>query len=649
MELVNLATLPDADDFEIAPGIFFKKSDDWRIQYNQSEHELFNFSYNIDQGVSINRFPALKTLHKNLTYSFMPHLLNDRIKSYKTTKSFYVAVKNLVIKFLYHEQITNKTQLENIAKQQWIDLIRDSIRLAELNPKNGNFYFLESTIRLLSNWHKISQYRMLPTWCKLAYSSHEIIDKKDRKRIYELRDNEQGTWLPLEPDTLKSCFDKAKDYVEIYSKNIIEAHNIIKNRPRHNDKECKLTLVRKDGMTKGTFKKLQKLEIPKQRENGKPLFAIQENSKMVRSKGYASGFQPRTWLNIDEIRPQVIQLKRACIYIIAFFAGLRRREIAELPHQTPHYDGTYWWINIVRFKTEDEPISEGRKDIIPVPKIVADAINVLVKLFQHTRDELCSNYLIVSDKLTKKRYEKIKIATITKDIRCFTTEFSTECGHPHQLRKSIAWILISRDEKNIDLIRQLFGHKSFKMTLTYILSNKLLMSNIIELIELNYAEELLEVFDKIFEGELVGNVEKSIHSRANNKHFKGQILNTKLETFLDDLQSSGVQVYVSKLPIGAFCLTEGELKNKQLPCTLKNDQLTPQPKFCDYKNCPNILHSEESAENIRKQADYYRVKLNHLPDTASEVLRRYYQSEIEENIALATSIEQNLVKQRMVN
>ena len=88
MELVNLATLPDADDFEIAPGIFFKKSDDWRIQYNQSEHELFNFSYNIDQGVSINRFPALKTLHKNLTYSFMPHLLNDRIKSYKTTKSF---------------------------------------------------------------------------------------------------------------------------------------------------------------------------------------------------------------------------------------------------------------------------------------------------------------------------------------------------------------------------------------------------------------------------------------------------------------------------------------------------------------------------------------------------------------------------------
>ena len=63
---------------------------------------------------------------------------------------------------------------------------------------------------------------MLPTWCKLAYSSHEIINKKNRKRIYELRDNEKGTWLPLEPDTLKSCFDKAKDYVEIYSKSIIE-------------------------------------------------------------------------------------------------------------------------------------------------------------------------------------------------------------------------------------------------------------------------------------------------------------------------------------------------------------------------------------------------------------------------------------------
>jgi hypothetical protein len=44
VELVNLATLPDADDFEIAPGIFFKKSDDWRIQYNQSEHGVFQGS-----------------------------------------------------------------------------------------------------------------------------------------------------------------------------------------------------------------------------------------------------------------------------------------------------------------------------------------------------------------------------------------------------------------------------------------------------------------------------------------------------------------------------------------------------------------------------------------------------------------------------
>jgi len=640
INLVNLSFAASSFDFEITNNVWFQQNK-WKIQYRQSEHISLNFNYDLgEHGQRLTDYPDLLFFHKALTYYALPKLVKKKTTSFHSTEAIFGNIKKVILCFFYTQQLVNKVLIGALVSNQFLKFINDSLILAESLGDNADINRLISSVRFIRHWHEISAKKILPEWSLLKYELEEICPSHKTIEIDRLAEQHKNTWQPLEPNTIKDCHDEAKSYIDDYSSSIIKAHNLIRHRPKNGINGSRtIAQVRKDGKTKHIFSALNALKLPVIDNKGTPLFELPITTKKVKSLGYKCGWQYRTTVYIEEIRPQVINLKRACIFIIDLFTGMRRREISELRAKKAYRKNGTFYLDILRFKTSDEPIMIGKPDSIPVPDIVVRAIDVLYDLFAENRSILQSDYLLVVDIITKKGFEKIKEETISKDIRKFIYDFAGVQGHAHQLRKTIAWLLISRSEANVDLIRQLFGHKSYKMTLRYILRNELMVESIIELIEHNYTEELNDAFIEITEGKTAGPLSQNIKKRNESKRFKGQILVTDIETFVHEALISGMNIFISRIPIGGFCITLSDFTKKIPPCMKRSGSSSPSPQFCDYKNCPHVLHNDETINNIRKQITYYQKKLSYIDDSANEAIVYYYEKEIEDNVLLLSKLE----------
>ncbi|WP_155485388.1 tyrosine-type recombinase/integrase, partial [Vibrio harveyi] len=265
--------------------------------------------------------------------------------------------------------------------------------------------------------------------------------------------------------------------------------------------------------------------------------------------------------------------------------------------------------------------------------------DVLIELFSVSRKTLNSQYLLVTDMPSKKNFEKIKIDTITKDIKKIVADITDVTdAHPHQLRKTIAWLLISRSEKNIDLIRQLFGHKSYGMTLRYIMRNELMVESVIELLEHNYTEDLQEIFEAINNNNTAGDLSDKIKKRMEEQNYQGSILVTDIESYVRESLKAGIPLFVSRVPIGGFCINAGN-EDSIPPCMMKTNSKRPCVDFCNYKVCDYLIFNEESISNIHSQINYYKQKLNYLDESSNENVVTFYQKEILEHRELLERLE----------
>ncbi|ELR63722.1 Site-specific recombinase, phage integrase family [Photobacterium marinum] len=519
--------------------------------------------------------------------------------------------------------------LSNITLEQCQNYIEKCKTLCESNVKGAVFKF-DSAITFFDQWAELTERGLLPVGFRLEYDKHSILSKDKRSELYNFRESLIDSWSPLEAEVIKPVFDESVRYIREFAPTIISCSDLLNARDRNSGKEQTPVQVRKDGRTKELFKTLRNMSIP-ELSDGIKLFNFTPITQRVKSGGYACGWQDRTTIEIGEVRPAVIKLKRCCVFIIGLFTGLRRREIAALLAKPAHKRNDSMYLDIVRFKTASDSDEEGEADTIPVPDIVAEAIDVLIKLFADNRKELNSEYLLVTDIITRKRFEKVKISTISKDIQGLVEEVTGKSdASPHQLRKSIAWLLISRSESNVDLIRQLFGHKSYGMTLRYIMRNDLMVASVIELIEHNYTEELKDIFEAISNNKTSGELSDKIKKRMEVQQYKGQVLATDIETYVRESLQAGVPLFVSRVPIGGFCMKSGE-EDTPPPCMAKTGSGMPKVEFCDYKRCKHLIYNEESVSNIQSQIRYYQQKLSYLDESSNESVVAHYENEILEH------------------
>src|SRR5690606_14888800 len=109
--------------------------------------------------------------------------------------------------------------------------------------------------------------------------------------------------------------------------------------------------------------------------------------------------------------------------------------------------------------------------------------------------------------------------------------------HCHRFRKTIAEILINRDERNIDIIRALFGHKSYAMTLQYISRNPLMVRTVALAIEKNYTREFHEIVAGIRYGAYSGDAATRIYDQISKRpdEFSGKQLKVSLMSYISHL------------------------------------------------------------------------------------------------------------------
>lgn len=600
----------------------------WKIQWAQSEHIMLNFD-SIELGqTKLKDYNDLYLFTKILTYYNFPKKVNLKISSWATTNMMLSALNLFLKNFVWPNQLLSSTMLASITTTQLSEHL-DNLLEKMRTKQAGSAHEYSMFISVMKTWSTLTETNLLPPQFNLNVSIDSILTKKLVRVGQSLILMNKTTWQPLEPEIIGTCYKESNRYIYEYANCIIKCQELIRNRPKVGIKNKVYGNVRIDGKSKDLFISLKNMKVP-MIDSSTKLFNFVPVSKEVKSHGYASGFQMRTTINITEVRSEVIQLKRACIFIIGLFTGMRRREIAELKSNPAYLMNGDWYLSITRFKTSDDASGDGEPDDIPVPVIVKDAIDILIRLFDTNRKKLDSSYLLVTDILSIKEYEKIKINTVSKDVTRFVENITGVSAHSHQLRKTIAWLLISRSEHNVDLIRQLFGHKSYGMTLRYILRNELMVQNVMELIEHNYTEDLSQVFQDIVDGKTNGELSDIIKNRINSRKYKGQILVTDIESFVKETIRSGIPMFISKLPIGAFCLMAGD-KTSITPCMEKTNSKKPNVDFCNYKECKFVLHTEESQLSINKQIEYYEKKLSYLNEDSDERLVSYYENEINDH------------------
>ena len=223
-------------------------------------------------------------------------------------------------------------------------------------------------------------------------------------------------------------------------------------------------------------------------------------------------------------------IRNGLLILIALVTGLRLKELSILKFDDIYNDyENKWNIKIKRFKTANDPNYQGEKNEIPLPAFVGQAVQNY-KSLRDFRKFMKKGLLFQSLKTnleTKLLDRMIKRATfIIAEI------LKLDGLHIHRFRKTIAEILINRSERNIDIIRLLFGHKSYAMTLRYIARNPFMVESIVEAMAQTCCETLKRSYHAVKNGEYSGVAADELAKSIKLKHneFSGSMLHQSLMT-----------------------------------------------------------------------------------------------------------------------
>lgn len=296
--------------------------------------------------------------------------------------------------------------------------------------------------------------------------------------------------------------------------------------------------------------------------------------------------------------------------------GLRRRELASLTFDDVYKsksDGK-WWLSFVRYKTSDDPNYFGEADEIPLPDYLGDAIESYKQLRQFDRYML-KGYLfqpIISSRELNKADRMID-----KVARNLSVEVGVDGLHIHRFRKTIAEILINKSERNFDIIRMLFGHRSYIMGLRYISRNPFLVSSVVETLKEHFAKDFVEILQSIHSGVYAGKAANDLAERVVGRPdiFVGKLLKLTVLDYVTHMFEGGGGFLVQRTTLSTFCMSGLIHQGESLPPCLANRSNLIYPASPDVSNCQihcsrnMVLGSAQGS--IEQNLKFYRtIKAN---------------------------------------
>ena len=191
--------------------------------------------------------------------------------------------------------------------------------------------------------------------------------------------------------------------------------------------------------------------------------------------------------------------------------------------------------------------------------------------------------------------------------------------------------------RNIDIIRLLFGHKSYTMTLKYIGRNPYLVRTVATAIEQNYAAEFADLITAIQTGTSSGPGAERLLERinANKGAFEGRHLRLTILTYVSHLLSSGQPLFIHRTAVGSFCVSTQTYSSPNLPPCLVHRKgnvqgLPPNPSSCD-PSCEHAVIVQKAQRAMEDNIKFYTNILEKGGNSLSDKSRKAILEKISSN------------------
>jgi integrase len=536
--------------------------------------------------------PGANALKRALTFFRIPEFSYHNIKSYRTTATYsrdFIALE----KYLF---IANHlTCLPEHIRLITPKMINQALDAARDSEAKSNYATLFTILRF---WSALSVQKLIPEALRLDASLSHFNYEERRRDVITVYEGAMQPWIPFSEQELQRLIEYALFWLEKALPVLLDfKHRLVESGLLERYPLGKFYRSLPDAALEQLFR----IDV-----EGERLMDITRTESPRRRPKYLYTWKTSYALLLDHIR-------NAIFILVALLTGARSSELAPLQcqhlrNERSDHSGDYW-IQITRWKTSSDPNYNGETEELPLPRFAAEAILKLYELKELANFKK-ARFLFQSN---AGRRPDIKA---TPQILLFLLDQVQENTglqhiHPHRFRKSIAEILINRDERNIDIIRALFGHKSYDMTLKYIARNPAMVRCIAAVLEQNFTVDFHEIVSQIRYGAYSGEVADRIaqHMQARPLEFTGSQLKLTLHNYIIHILQSGSPLLIKRTALGTYCVTAERFSDDNAPpCIAGNVERhhdpRPNPSNCDYA-CRKIVVFLKAKQALEDNIHFY--------------------------------------------
>ncbi|MGE8188990.1 tyrosine-type recombinase/integrase [Pseudomonas sp. NPDC086278] len=526
-------------------------------------------------------------LKKVMVYHLIPNFHPfGTVRSFISTQTYATSHGYLEQFLLRENDLSARPEDLQVITTQMVNLALDDAR----DKGAGRAYWL--LFFYINFWISLSEQKLIPQEYRLQVKAVDVNTKERQQDVYARIESQSTGWTPFSEDDLKSLLTYAFHWTEKAIPVVEQAREFLEGWG---------ALERVSATNRAHIDEEFEAALSKTIDGESPVVGY---SRTQSATGYYTYFWRASYgLALDKIRNGIFIL-------FSLMTGLRVSELSliEFDDVFQKADGL-WYVSITRFKTASDPNYFGEVDEISIPDFLGEQI-FSYRALREFGGFLRKGYLFQPVSKPK------EVNFVDRMIKNLASNLSAEVGvdsiHPHRFRKTIAEMLINRSERNIDLIRMLFGHKSYKMSLRYIARNPYLVASIVEAMKEHYTADFVNVVREIQAGRYSGNSVDKLATDVLSRPelFTGKMLRLTVLDYVSHILDGGGAFFIQRTVLNTFCLTGDSLDEGPMPPCLEGKVDLIYPLKPDVSNCKvycqYVVATGESEESLQHNIKFYR-------------------------------------------
>ncbi|WP_122440152.1 tyrosine-type recombinase/integrase [Pseudomonas viridiflava] len=562
--------------------------------YNQSEWLLHNPQHGFPAKVKLDReVVGANELKRALCYYLIPDFApQGNIRSFTTTKARAYEF-SCVEDFIFRPN--HLTAEPEDIRLITAPMLNRALNAAKSGESKRRFVSLFFFIRL---WGSLSTQKLIPEELCLNVDLRNVDTLERHKEVRQVFNGVIQSWVPYSETELEHLINYALFWTEEAVPHLLAAKSYIQINKFDQIAGWSINRVEEQP----GFDKYFDIELKGNR-------VLSYSRTMRKATGQPDKLRNNyTW--IQHYATALDKVRNGLFILVALITGARKSELALIKLADVWCDeaGRYW-VNITRFKTAQDPAYNGEKDVLPLPEFLGKKIDDYKDL-KNIGPFVNQPYLFQAN-YSVKVLNKATPALINQVVNQLKEQLPIDRIHAHRFRKTIAEILINRDERNIELIRMLFGHKSYAMTLRYIGRNPYLVRGVAQALEESFAHEFHEIVKGVRDGSYSGGAAEriAVQITARPKEFTGQRLRLSIMLYISHLLLEGESVYIGRTALGTFCITgEHFTRDTPPPCLAGRPHIEdfPMPDTTNCQiDCRNAVVLQKAKRAIEENITFY--------------------------------------------